>query len=171
MITTDDLASIKVIYNASFPEEEQRPWNDLTDKIQSGKIRLEVARGEAGCVLGFATVWRFGTFSYIEHLAVDASGRGLGVGGRLLDSVVRSEGKPVLVEVEPADTGGDARRRIVFYERHGFVQYPDFAYVQPPYCQGLPEVPLMFMVSENVGGKVLVSMSSTLHKEVYGRKC
>ncbi len=168
MFTTADLMPIKAIYHASFPEEEQRPWADLVERVRSEKIILEKACDESGAVLGFATVWRFPEFSYIEHLAVDASARGLGVGGRLLDAVVHGEDKPVLVEVEPAATGDDARRRIAFYERHGFVQYPDFAYVQPPYSPGLPEVPLMFMVSQNVGDDVLASMAATLHREVYG---
>ncbi len=171
MLTTEDLMPVKTIYHASFPEEERRPWNDLIDKVKSGVIVLEIARDEAGAVVGFATVWNFDGFSYIEHLAVDASVRGGGVGGRLLDSVVGAEDRPLLVEVEPAATGDDARRRIAFYERHGFVAYPHFDYVQPPYSQDLPEVPLMFMVSGHVGAKTLESMSTTLHREVYGKEC
>ncbi len=170
MFTSEDLTLVEEIYLASFPEEERRPWNDLSEGLLSGKIRLDVVRGDDGNIVGFATVWHFPEFAYIEHLAVAGSVRGLGLGGRLLDSVVGSEAVPVVVEVEPAATGTDAVRRIAFYVRHGFGGYPAFGYVQPPYAPGLSSVPLMLMTSEPVGEKQLKFISLTLHRIVYGKE-
>jgi len=170
MFTDEDLAFVEDIYLASFPEEERRPWNDLSEGLLSGKIHLEAVRGDDGNIVGFATVWRFPEFVYIEHLAVDGKVRGLGVGGRLLDSIAEREAVPVVVEVEPASTGEDAVRRIAFYERHGFGGYPAFEYIQPPYASGLPSVPLMLMTSKPVGENQLKFISSTLHNLVYGKE-
>lgn len=170
MFTVEDLSSVKKIYLASFPEEERRPWPDLYARLLSGEIRLDCLRDEDGCIIGFATVWHFPAFAYVEHLAVDGNARGLGVGGRLLDKVVKRENVPVIVEVEPAPTGENAKRRIGFYERYGFTAYPTFGYIQPPYAVGLPAVPLMLMASNPIGENQLSEISNTLHRVVYGKE-
>lgn len=159
---------IKKLYESSFPPEERREWTDLINKGVSAASPLEFI-----CIyiherpVGMITCWHFDGFDYVEHFAVDGCLRGQGIGARVLGMI--TDAAPGLVlEVEPAATGEMARRRIAFYKRCGFRACEEYAYVQPPYSEGLPSVELMLMTCGQVPD--LDRVASTLHKEVYNVK-
>ena len=163
-----DLDTIHDIYMDSFPPEERRPWNDILHKLDTVgspfSLTLILLKGKAS---GFITSWDFGDFVYIEHFAMQSSGRGSGIGAKALRRFCRQARKPVFLEVEPPSVGQMAQRRIKFYERNGFVPFYDFKYVQPPYAEGLPEVELVLMgTSSEVS---LEEVKNKLHTEVYGK--
>lgn len=57
---------------------------------------------------------------FVDYLLVAAEARGQGLGRRLLDGL-KAKGKPVLLEVEPADYDDtDTVKRQRFYAREGF---------------------------------------------------
>lgn len=160
------LAAIKEIYLASFPAEEQRPWDDLESRARtSSGLRLLVIR-RGGKPAGFITAWDLGAFLYIEHFAIDPAMRGGGLGARALAEVKAGAGKPVVVEVEREDAGDDARRRIGFYRRCGFAALSHYDYVQPPYGPGQPAVPLLLMSTD--AGIDADATARTLHAQIYG---
>lgn len=136
-------ADVHDLYLASFPEQERRQWRPRPRG--SYGPHLHVARHSDGSLIGFMTTWRLPGATYIEHLAIDPALRSRGYGARFLSAI----DDPVILEVEPPDTDV-ARRRIRFYERHGFAAHPDFDYVQPPYAASLPPVPLMLMTRGHV---------------------
>lgn len=157
------------LYEYSFPVEERRPWLDILARdSDDGRFRLEgIYRG--GRWAGMMTSWQFDTFRYIEHLAIDSSMRGAGIGAAVLARLLASDPRPVVLEVEIPALAEDpemARRRIGFYQRCGFTAFPRFDYVQPPYLEGLPAVPMMLMSSDD-GGE-LPLMAATIHRQVYG---
>lgn len=164
--------AILAIYEQSFPPEERRPYADANafESFVSSNSKifsiLVITPTDGGEPLGFVTVWEFPEFLYIEHLAVSPEARGAGLGAKLVTEVAdRAEalGKGVLLEVEipepsassdssepsyssdSSDSSDLAARRIRFYERLGFRQWPDFEYIQPPYSPALPPVALMLM--------------------------
>ncbi|MBD5244598.1 MAG: GNAT family N-acetyltransferase [Barnesiella sp.] len=158
---------VKKIYLSSFPEEERRPWHELmrlTDSVGGpfGFYIVNYGKRPAGLI----TAWAFPEFTYIEHFAIDSSCRGKGVGARILKEFVKKQSNPVVLEVEPESDGPLARRRIGFYKRCGFIAFPDFNYVQPPYAPGLPSVSLMLMATS--ADLNLNKVASTLHARVYG---
>jgi len=164
--------TLERVYLSSFPDGERRDWCDLRSKAddRSHPLSLYTITDDSGVPVGLITVWNFSEFFYVEHFAVDSAARGGGLGGRALDETLAmlGNGKPVVLEVEPP-TGGYgpvAERRVGFYRRHGFTDFPHYNYIQPPYSPGLPSLPLMLM--STCAGVDLDMVSATLHREVYG---
>ena len=159
---------VKCIYMASFPPEEQRPWESIetlqADESSPFHVSLILFEGK---VAGFISWWRFDRFVYVEHFAVDGSMRNYGIGSKAIDLFVDFMDRcPVVLEVEPVDTSAEAERRVQFYERHGFVAHHGYEYVQPPYSPGLPSVKLVLM--SNPEAVDLERAAATMHRHVYG---
>ena len=70
---------IKQIYEASFPIDERR--NELNfEHIASHEAKFNILGIDRGNdLIGFINYWKFDTFVYIEHFAIDANKRGDGV--------------------------------------------------------------------------------------------
>lgn len=84
--------------------------------------------------VGFVALWHLSSVDYIEHLAVDDSLRGKGVGSRALTTLFADrpeDAKPVVLEIDPRVTPIEVRRAH-FYERLGFVVNPQ-SHRHPPY--------------------------------------
>ncbi len=163
------LALIKPLYMDSFPEEERRPWPQLSALMRGDRplIRMVLIRSR-GRFAGFMTLWNLGEAIYVEHFAIEPAFRDKGIGGRALREVVDAMDKPIVLEVEPASTSIQARQRIAFYQRNGFIAFPDYRYIQPAYASGLPDVELMLMAtSANIN---LPRITSALHSRVYNKK-
>ena len=169
-----ELNVLRDIYVESFPPEERRPWNDIVALSADPTHPLRLYAITDGCdkAVGLMTVWRFEGFSYIEHFAVSSAMRGCGIGGKVLDEVLTMchSGETVVLEVEPLTEayGEMARKRIDFYKSHGFVDFPHYKYVQPPYSRDLPPLELMLMSTSR--DLDLDAVSEILHREVYGVK-
>lgn len=144
------------LYEAAFPPEERRTWAPRPEGL-----RLRVARGDDGSFLGFVTTWQLpDDVTYVEHLATLPSLRGQGIGGRIIDDLPER----VVLEVELPETE-EARRRIGFYERHGFTAATEQEYIQPPYGPDLPSVPMLIMYRGDVD---TIEAAHHLHRIVYG---
>ena len=163
------LERVHEIYMEAFPPEERRPWDSILAMLDSVGSPFSLTVAMSGCkVVGFITSWQFDRFVYIEHFAVDSAMRGKKIGARVLREFVRECRKPVVLEVEPIESGETARRRIGFYGRCGFHAFHDFTYIQPPYAPGLPSVPLTLM--SNSREVNLDEVTAALHSRVYGKK-
>lgn len=161
---------LKNIYLSSFPEDERRPWNMLLSMaVNPGHpLTLFTIADEGGEAIGLITMWRFDCFVYIEHFAIDERYRGRGLGGKVLTETKLSTQLPIVLEVEPVggNYGATAQRRVDFYRRYGFTDFPDFEYIQPPYIDSQRSVKLMLMSTDR---KIdLNKVSTILRKEVYG---
>ncbi len=161
------LDGLRQLYVDSFPPEERREWADIARRLTDCDQPLRMMLIDFGqAVAGFVTFWQLTpSLTYIEHLVVDPSFRGRGIGGKTLEVLAELTGSVLVLEVELPDAGIMAQRRIAFYKRHGFVANSDFVYIQPPYGPGLDAVPLMLMTR----GKVdLRDAAARIHREVYG---
>ena len=158
-------AGMEAIYMASFPAEERREWADITARAKKD-LRfcfLTIMRDDSP--VGFMTVWNLGIALYVEHFAVDPSQRGKGIGMEAIKQLAACSPLPLILEVEPENTGETARRRIAFYTRAGFTAHHSYPYVQPPYGPDLPPVALTLMTTAPIP---LDEISSMLRKVVYG---
>lgn len=170
----EHLDRAKEIYLNAFPVSEQRPWSQLAEKAADLNGANPALEGifRAGELIGLVTTWRFDRFMYVEHLAIDPAARGNNYGGdvvELLKARGQQHGRPIVLEVEPADESDPASlpsRRIRFYSRKG-LRVVDRSYIQPPYSTGLPEVPLWIMSTDESIDTARVA--ATLHCEVYGK--
>lgn len=159
------------LYEAAFPVEERRPtadWIQLSENESLFNIQVILYDN---VFAGIITTWRFQTFTYVEHFAVVSARRGSGIGAKTLARFVEDakvEEKPLVLEVELAETGETARRRIGFYERFGFT-ISSRSYRQPAYRRGETDFPLSLMTTD---GDFLQShfdeVRYALHTQVYG---
>lgn len=152
------------LYLLAFPPEERRQWEQIV--AHDAPMQLLGVFDDDNQV-GFITVWQLDGFAYVEHFAIDQSCRGKGVGAKAIDALIHLLNVPVVLEVEPRNHPDPmALRRIAFYERCGFTVL-DYPYVQPPYGEGLPEVPLLLMTTDPTINAAVVTKK--LHKHVYNK--
>ena len=165
-ITAADMPLLEKLYEESFPVEERRPWALIADpsKKDCPKLYAIIADGH---IAGMLTLWSFDNFAYIEHLTVNPSLRGKGVGSEAMRQLIEKIGmKPLVVEIEPpTENIPDTLRRLDFYTKLGF-QTIATDYIQPPYTASLPSVPMHLLATAVLP---VGSTSSTLHHEVYGQ--
>lgn len=169
-------AALHPLYLHSFPPEERRPWESIERLVETPAtpFAIYVATDEAtGQALGMATVWHLDGVDYVEHLMVETSLRGAGIGGEMVELLKENGHVPLLLEVEPADIGSDARRRINFYRRHGFRVVEGMRYIQPPYQPELPPVELLLMTTAPADDAAFdrclpAVVARQLYRHVYG---
>ncbi len=147
----------------SFPEDEYRTREGQRALLDDPAYRLYGLRGEDG-VSALCAAWALTDTLFIEHLAVDPALRNGGVGGRFLDAVIAESNRPAVLEVEPPETD-IARRRIGFYQRHGFF-LNDYEYYQLPLRAGNERLPLLVMTT---GAPLSRSEFETTRDEIYAR--
>lgn len=178
-INKTDFLEIYRIMQASFPDDEYRPYNEQLDLFQEPEYRIyymPVAgldrpgnNSDGNFTMkaaGFLAVWEFEVFIYIEHFAVDQALRNSGTGSAMLRDLVGKYQKPICLEVElPEDEL--TRRRIGFYERNGFV-FNEYPYIQPPISKGKPPVPLRIMTyGSGITRETFEKMKEVLYRRVY----
>lgn len=152
---------LEQLYVHSFPEDERRPWVQVTDG--NGPTARAVYRNGELC--GLISYWTFNDFLYIEHLAVIPHMRNQGAGKAIIEHI-KGLGKPVVLECEPPDMSAMAMRRFNFYKRCGF-DVIDRDYIQPPYTPASRPVHLYVMCThaQEVDPPYVVRQ---LHSMVYG---
>lgn len=160
-----ELRALGALYHAAFPPEERRAWADIARPAVEDCPRL-MAIYAGGVLAGLATLWELSIAVYVEHLAVDPSQRGSGIGAAAVRALVSDAApRPLLLEVEPeSDANPMAARRIGFYRRCGLEVLPG-DYIQPPYGPGLPAVPLLLMSTDP--RLDAVAAAAELHRRVY----
>ena len=110
---------VEQLLTLSFPAEEYRPlaeWKRFTDEKQAFHNQVILDDGQP---VGLVTHWDFDRFCYVEHLAISPDARNGGYGGHLLQLLQHQLKRPIVLEVEEPQEEM-ARRRIGFYQRHGF---------------------------------------------------
>lgn len=157
------------LINTSFPPAERRTTEaqrHLTDRNPYFRPHYIIDEGK---FIGFVNYWQFEDFTYIEHLATDPALRGGGYGGRVLDMLRQSTDSPIVLEVEHPENE-IAQRRINFYCRHGYTLWNEREYIQPPYAEGRPWLPLLLMVNGPLDEKTdFDHVRTTLYREVYNQ--
>lgn len=156
------------LYTEAFPPEERRELSQLTALLASEKEMYFNAVEADGELAGLFVYWDFGSFYYLEHLAVYASMRNKKIGQQVLDWVKEHLKGIRLLEAEPADTD-IAARRIKYYERNGY-EVVDKSYKQPSYRPGGEEFPLWVMENTGEGAREdLHARLQTIKYKVYER--
>jgi GNAT superfamily N-acetyltransferase len=135
------LADVRRLLEGSFPPDE-RPEFDGARLGRAGFHLLAILSG--GRFAGFHTHWDLGDFVFCEHFAIAPDMRSHGLGGRVIEAILRRfEGRTLVGEVERPETE-EARRRIAFWERCGWQVNP-WPYLQPPYAPGKSAVPMLLI--------------------------
>lgn len=159
---------LTALYTEAFPPEERREIAQLEAMLASESEMYFNAAECDGQLAGLCVYWDFGSFYYLEHLAVFAGMRNKKIGQQILDWMEEHLPGERLLEVEPAETE-IAVRRIRYYERNGY-RILDRSYLQPSYVDGGEEFPLWVMGSESgLPAEVLNRQIQTIKEKVYYR--
>lgn len=155
------------IMSASFPVTEYRTKSGQEKLLDRSEYRLLTERDEEERIIAFLAVWEFPALRFIEHLAVDPSVRGGGVGNKLVRKYLEEQSvKPTILEVELPEDELSARR-ISFYERLGF-RLNEYSYVQPPLREGGDPLPLKIMsYPQLLTEQEFLACRAILYSEVY----
>ena len=160
-----DFEEVYRIMEQSFPADERRKKEGQQKLLEEEKYELLGVRNGRR-LLAFLAVWEFAEFVFIEHFAVSETARNSGIGGKMLEELARQKAGKVVLEVElPEDSL--KKRRIGFYERHGFT-FNEYPYIQPPMGEDRHEIPLRIMSApEPLSEDEFQSVRTELYKSVY----
>ncbi len=154
------------ILEEAFPVEELREKERQRALLEKPQYRLYGIKSPRGALLGAMALWDFNDFVYVEHFAIKPPYRNGGFGGKRLMEMVGWSRRPVVLEVE-VPIGDVTKRRVGFYERHGFF-YNEYPYLQPPMRPGQKMLPLRLMTTpEKISEDVYKRYKSMIHKIVY----
>ncbi len=162
------VAAAERIYVAAIPAAERKASAWFRALPMAGRSTLVVAE-RADAVVGFAAVFvptGPADAALLEYLAVADAARGGGVGGALVDHVLRTVDRPLLIEVQANDA--DADRRRAFYRRHGCRDVLGLAYQLP--LPNAPPMTLMLAGPPAVSRAELSRWLATVYADVYGRR-
>lgn len=157
------------LLTVSFPVEEYRDLNELREYTDhTPNFYCNIILEDDGPV-GLVTYWDLGDFYYIEHFAIDPNQRNGGYGRKLLEHLAGFLKKPIVLEVEHP-TEEMAKRRIGFYQRHGYTLW-EKEYFQPPYKSGCSDLPMYLMVQGDLEPeKDFENVKKQIHRVVYNVK-
>lgn len=160
------LKSIRPIYEASFPVDERRDFEDLLSIAESEDFFHADIYVENDETIGFITYWHFPEFIYIEHFAVHENTRGKGFGNIILTNLLENSALPIILEVEKPENE-TSRRRIRFYENMGFTLC-EKPYIQPAYAPEKNSLSLFLMHYGDIDMNISFEhVKNTLYKHVY----
>lgn len=112
-------AAAQDLYHSAFPACERRDEATHRDKLHDAAFFAYTIYNKEEFA-GILYFWRWDNYSFVEHFATVSSLRGGGIGGLAIERWKSLQaGRTLLLEVEPPE-GRIERRRIGFYERHGF---------------------------------------------------
>lgn len=156
---------LKQIYEDSFPPDERREWFEINELIQYPNfIFYRIFINDE--LIGLISVWNLTHFVFIEHFAIHKKLRGKSLGTQVINQIIAETNKTVIVEVEEPFSG-TAQRRIVFYERLGFVVCNGI-YYQPPYSAEKNKVKMLLMSYPNLLTTIeFTEVKSLIYRIVY----
>ncbi|MFD2999551.1 GNAT family N-acetyltransferase [Pontibacter toksunensis] len=161
--------ALQNLYEESFPAKERRHFQQLLTLLSEPDMYF-FAVVAAKEVLGLCIYWQLEGFFFLEHLAIEPSHQGCGIGRQVMQWLLARTGKKLVLEVERQEDE-QSIKRIQFYQRLlGFTLHSDFDYHQPPYQKGGQPVPLYLMTAEPVAEAAeLERIASHIKHRVYER--
>ena len=160
---------VESLLQTSFPEVERRDNADqreVTDNNTLFTPYIITDNDRPDVNIGLITIWSFGDFCYVEHLATSPEVRNHGYGARIMEALKEKVNCTIVLEVEKPEDEMSIRR-IKFYERCGFkLCYKD--YIQPAYRKGGETIPLyiMFYGAESID-EDFDKIKTSIYRNVY----
>ena len=142
------LEQVLPIYNEAFPPAERREEQQLKQVVSSIDNLYFNAIIFDGKPAGLFSYWDMGDFYFLEYFAVSAGMRNHKIGQQVLDWIADNLHGLRIMEVEPADTGELAARRIAYYQRNGY-KVLDKSYHQPSFSAGYKGLPMWIMANHD----------------------
>lgn len=135
------------IYEASFPANERRLWDQHQLILENPRYHFDSWRNDNDEIVGFTAWWGYDDFSYLEHFAVDPTRRGEGYGKTILTNWMNLEHPVIILEIDPV-TDEISQRRFNFYRRLGYLENM-FEHGHVDYSDGSGFVPMRLLSFPN----------------------
>lgn len=163
-----EFSKIWEIYQEAFPEDERRNIEKQEEILNKTKYKfLAITKNEEPVAL--LGDWKFNTFFFVEHIAVDKTRRGEGIGTSIFQNYLKDKNQIIVLEVE-RPTDKESERRIKFYEQLGF-KLNKYNYIQPPYGAEKNPVPMYIMsYPREINLDEYKQIRKEIHLEVYNMK-
>ena len=129
-VSKEKLEQIRVLYEASFPKSEKKPFELMVEKQKEGLCEFLAIEDEAGGFCGLAIMILSAGLALLDYFAIEPNCQGSGLGSTALHELRERYGSDkVVVEIErttgpearAADNARDRIRRKSFYLRNGMV--------------------------------------------------
>lgn len=144
---TSHFEEVFKLMEKSFPKNEYRAKENQKKLLKNPMYKLDIKTDESGKTIAFIASWDFPKFIFIEHLAVDPSCRGKGMGSKIMKDFINNSKKPIVLEIEiPNDEISIKRKN--FYEKLGF-KLNNHEYYQLPLRKGDKPMKLNLMSYPN----------------------
>ena len=131
-------------YCNAFPVEERRDANQFNALFRNPKAKVISVLSNLNDI-GYIILWELSEFVFIEHFEIFSDFRSQNYGSQILKELCKNQARIVL-ETEPEMLNNEAKRRIDFYNKNGFILV-DENYLQPSYGEGKPEVSLWLLAN------------------------
>jgi len=161
-------SEFRAIYEQAFPPDERREWDQLCNLFENPDFSMnEVYQNKT--FIGFISVWNLSFFHFIEHFAIRKTEQGKSYGTQVIDQLISTGSKRIILEVEEPFTDS-AVKRISFYERLNFSIVSD-EYHQPPYSAGQNKVKMLLMsYPEKINSIDFSKIKALIYEHVYNFK-
>lgn len=127
----------------SFPKNEYRSYENQKKLLENKHYKIIPYFGGDNELLGFAAVWEFEFFKFVEHIAVSEKCRGMGIGSKIMRDIIEKSDVDIILEIEPPNDEM-SKKRLHFYEKLGF-KCNDFGYFQLPLNKNDKPIPLKIL--------------------------
>ena len=165
VINKEEFNSIYESMTTSFASDEIRTFEDAYKLLSLKEYKVFHLTLNNNKV-GFITLWKFDTCTFVEHFVIYEEYRNKGYGGTAID-LINKEFNKVVLEAELGTTDL-SKRRLAFYRRHGF-KINDIDYVQPAYHKDKQPVD-MYLLSYPNKLENIDKLIEEIYELVYGVK-
>ncbi len=152
----------------AFPPHERRVRSGQLALMENPFYQIRTLQ-EDGKLRGFMAVWMLKGMIFLEHFAVDADMRSLGIGGRMLEDLrteAEADGRNLILEAElPVDEL--TKRRIAFYRRHG-MSVNGYLYHQMPLRACDEKTQMHLLSSTLLDEAAFYAARREIYRHVYG---
>ncbi|MBQ8442924.1 MAG: GNAT family N-acetyltransferase [Bacteroides sp.] len=161
---------VEALLQTAFPLQERRDADKQREVTDTHPLFHCDLITDGNTPVGLLTYWKFETFVYIEHFAIDPRLRNGGYGSQALQLFLQQHTLPIVLEAEEP-TDEITRRRIGFYQRQGFT-LQEIPYLQPPYRPSEDWFPLKLMTFGSIElEKEFITVRNNIYREVYCHSC
>lgn len=160
-----DFDEVFSIMKRSFPQEEMRNYEGQKALLNRDDYFIKTYIHEQQ-LAGFCAYYTCGEFIYIEHLACNPEVRGLGIGTKIVQSILTDFNDQIIIlEVEPP-VDKVTKKRVRFYEKLGFILNP-YYHFQPSLNEGMDGVELKIMSSISLTEEKQEAFRKILNTKIY----
>lgn len=150
----------------SFPKNEYRNYENQRKLLQNPHYNISPYFNDKNELIAFIAVWDFSSFKFVEHIAVSEACRGMGIGTKIMEDLLKSSRSDVILEIEPPKDEVTIKR-LHFYERLGF-RLNEFPYFQLPLNRGDKKIPLCILsYPQKITEQKFENIKNTIYSNVY----